>query len=325
MNLSLALFIIVGFLAVVLLLEGLYVYWNDTKSPEVRRVGERLRAISAGGHADGKDLKLLKQRMLSESPGVQRLLLRMPRVAQLDRLMQQAGDTNTVTHFLSISAMMGIGGLLVGLLLRWPWYMNLGMALVFTVLPFFWLVKRRNKRLHQIEAQLPDAMDLISRALRAGHAFPSALAMVGTEAANPIASEFRITSDEISFGVSIDNALNNLAARIPSPDIGYFVMAVIIQRETGGNLGELLAKLSELVRDRFKLFAKVRALAAEGKLSAYILTALPFCVAAVIKAANPEYLSVLFTDPAGMNVVIAALVMMVLGVFIMWRIVNIKV
>ena len=325
MNLSLALFIIVGFLAVVLLLEGLYVYWNDTKSPEVRRVGERLRAISAGGHADGKDLKLLKQRMLSESPGVQRLLLRMPRVAQLDRMMQQAGDTNTVTHFLSISAMMGIGGLLVGLLLRWPWYMSLGTALVFTVLPFLWLVRRRNKRLHQIEAQLPDAMDLISRALRAGHAFPSALAMVGTEAMDPIASEFRITSDEISFGVSIDNALNNLAARIPSPDIGYFVMAVIIQRETGGNLGELLAKLSELVRDRFKLFAKVRALAAEGKLSAYILTALPFCVAAVINIANPEYLSVLFTDPAGMNVVIVALVMMALGVFIMWRIVNIKV
>lgn len=325
MNTSFALFVVLGFVAVVLLLEGLYVYWNDTKSPEVRRVGDRLRAISAGGHTEASELKLLKQRLLSDSPGLQSLLLRLPRARQLDQLMQQAGDANTVSHLLSISAMFGLAGLLLSLVLRFPWYTALALTLGLTALPVLHLLRRRNARLRKIEAQLPDAMDLMSRALRAGHAFPSSMAMVGSEAVDPIASEFRITSDEIAFGVSVDAALNNLAARVPSPDMSYFVMAVIIQRETGGNLGELLGKLAELVRERFKLFAKVRALAAEGKLSAWILTALPFCVAAVINILNPEYLSVLFTDPAGINVVYVALGMMAVGIFAMWRIIDIKV
>ncbi|QHE76513.1 type II secretion system F family protein [Hydrogenophaga sp. PBL-H3] len=325
MNTSFALFVVLGFVAVVLLLEGLYVYWNDTKSPEVRRVGDRLRAISAGGQTEAGELKLLKQRLLSESPGFQNLLLRLPRARQLDQLMQQAGDANTVSHLLAISAMFGLAGLLVSLVLRFPWYTALAITLGLTALPLLNLVRKRNARLHKIEAQLPDAMDLMSRALRAGHAFPSSMAMVGSEAVDPIAAEFRITSDEIAFGVSVDAALNNLAARVPSPDMSYFVMAVIIQRETGGNLSELLGKLAELVRERFKLFAKVRALAAEGKLSAWILTGLPFCVAGAINILNPKYLSVLFTDPAGINVVYVALVMMALGIFFMWRIIDIKV
>lgn len=325
MDISFALFVVVGFLAVVLLIEGLYVYWNDTKSPEVKRVGERLRAISAGGHTEASDLKLLKQRMLSESPSLQRLLYRMPRVQQLDRMMQQAGDSNTVSHLLSISAILAFAGLLAGVMLRWPWFFTLGLMIFLGLMPFLVLLRRRNKRLRSIEAQLPDAMDLISRALRAGHSFPSALGMVGTESPEPIAGEFRITSDEIGFGVSIDNALNNLAGRVPSPDMSYFAMAVIIQRETGGNLSELLAKLAELVRERFKLFAKVRVLAAEGKMSAYILTALPFLVAGAINALNPKYLAVLLTDPVGINLVYGAVVIMAIGVFVMWRIIDIKV
>lgn len=325
MNLGLALFVLLGFLAVVLLLEGLYVYWSDTKSPEVRRVEQRLRAISAGGQVEEGELSMLRQRLLSESPTFQRLLLDMPRAQQLDRLMQQAGDRNTVSHLLGVCAMLALGGLLVGLLLRWPWFMALGVALLLAVLPLFLLLRRRNKRLRQIEAQLPDALDLMSRAMRAGHAFPVALAMVGSEAPQPIASEFRITSDEIGFGVSTESALNNLAARVPSPDVRYFVMAVIIQRETGGNLSELLGKLAELVRERFKLFAKVRVLAAEGKLSAWVLTLLPFAVAALLFILNPKYLMILLNDPIGMPLIYGALGMMALGIFAMWRIIDIKV
>jgi tight adherence protein B len=325
MNLSLTLFVLLGFLAVVLLLEGAYVYWSDTKSPEVRRVEERLRAISAGGHVGEVELKLLRQRMLSDSPALQRILLSIPRAHQLDRLMQQAGDHNTVSHFLGVCAMLFSGGVLLGLLLRWPWFLLLGVAALLGLVPLLLLVRRRNKRLRKIEAQLPEAMDLISRALRAGHAFPVALAMVGTESPQPVAAEFRITSDEVGFGVSVESALSNLAARVPSPDVRYFVMAVVIQRETGGNLAELLAKLAELVRERFKLFAKVRVLAAEGKLSAWILTLLPFGVATVIGLLNPGYLRVLFTDEAGLMLVYGALALMALGVLVMWRIINIKV
>lgn len=324
MNLSFSLFVVLGFVAVVLLLEGVFVYWNDTKSPEVRRVEQRLRAISASGHAEGEG-QLYKERVLSHSPAMQRLLLQLPRVSQLDRLMQQAGSANTVSYLLGVCTLLTVGGLLLGLLLRWPWFMTLGVAVVLAVFPIWRLGWKRNKRLHLIEAQLPDAMDLISRALRAGHAFPQALAMVGVEGQEPIAGEFKITSDEVGFGLSIDNALNNLAVRIPSPDVRYFVMAVIIQRETGGNLAELLGKLSELVRERFKLFAKVRVLAAEGKLSAWILTALPFCVAGAIQLLNPKYLSVLFIDPVGIKMVIGAMVMMAIGIFVMWRIIDIRV
>jgi len=324
MSLTFALFIILGFVAVVLLLEGLYIYWNDTKSPEVRRVEQRLRALSAGGQGESEG-RLLKQRMLSHTPALQRLLLRMPRAGQLDRLLQQAGKSTTVSHLLMACLLLLLGGLIAGLLLRWSWPVTLVLCAGLAVLPFLLLLRNRTKRLHLIEAQLPEAMDLISRALRAGHAFASALAMVGTEAQEPIAGEFKITSDEIGFGISIDNALNNLATRVPSPDMRYFVMAVIIQRETGGNLSELLGRLSELVRERFKLFAKVRVLAAEGKLSAWILTALPFCVAGAIHLMNPEYLSVLFTDAVGIKMVMGALGLMVMGIFAMWRIIDIKV
>ncbi|MEZ5645226.1 MAG: type II secretion system F family protein [Burkholderiaceae bacterium] len=325
MNLGMALFAVVGFLAVVLLLEGLYTWWSDTKSPEVRRVEQRLRAISAGGQVEDGELQLIRQRLLSESPTFQRLLMGMPRVHQLDRVMLQAGDRNTVSYFLGVCAMLGLAGLLVGLVLRWPWFLMVPIAALLTVAPFFLLLRRRDRRLRQIEAQLPDALDLMSRAMRAGHAFPVALAMVGSEAPQPVASEFRITSDEIGFGVSAESALSNLAVRVPSADVRYFVMAVTIQRETGGNLAELLAKLAALVRERFKLFAKVRVLAAEGKLSAWILTLLPFAVAMTIFVVNPKYIMTLFTDPAGLLLVYGALGMMVLGIFFMWRIIDIKV
>ncbi len=324
MNLGFSLIVILGFVAVVLLLEGAYVYWNDTKSPEVRRVEQRLRAISAGGQAQG-EAQLFKERVLSNSPAMQRLLLQLPRVRQMDRLLQQAGDTGTVSFLLGVCALLMLGGLLAGLLLRWPWPVTAGVAVGLAVFPIWRLGWKRNQRLQLFEAQLPDAMDLMSRALRAGHAFPQALAMVSAEAQEPIAGEFKITSDEIGFGINIDSALNNLAVRIPSPDVRYFVMAVIIQRETGGNLTELLGKLSELVRERFKLFAKVRVLAAEGKLSAWILTALPFCVAGAIQIMNPKYLSVLFTDPVGIKMVMGAMVMMAIGIFVMWRIIDIRV
>jgi tight adherence protein B len=325
MNASFALFVVVGFVAVVLLIEGLYVYWNDTRSPEVRRLNQRLRTLSASDPAVAAQAKLYKQRLLSAHPGLQRLLSRVGPAQQLDELLQQAGDSQTVAQLLAVCAMAGAAGLLGGLLLGWPWFTAMGLALALAALPWLWLLRRRNKRLQQIEAQLPDAMDLISRALRAGHAFPSALGMVGTEAAEPIAGEFRIATDEIAFGISVDAALGNLAMRVPSPDVRYFVMAVIIQRETGGNLSELLGKLAELVRERFKLFAKVRVLAAEGKLSAYILTGLPFCVAGAIQVMNPEYLSPLFVDPAGLQVVYGAAAMMAVGIFVMWRVIDIKV
>ena len=325
MSLTYALFVILGFLAVVLLLEGLAMLWTDTQSPEVKRIQQRLRVMAVGAHGED-ETPLLKQRLLSSTPALQRLLLQLPHIQHVDRLLVQAGSSQSVAQLLIICLLTGAGGLLFAvLLLRWSWPGGVLLGAALAMLPVLRLTWRRSRRLQQIGAQLPDALDLISRALRAGHGFSAALAMVGNQAQEPIAGEFKTTFDEINFGISTQNALINLAKRAPIPDLRYFVLAVVIQLETGGNLAELLSMLANLIRERFKLFGKIRVLAAEGKLSAYILTALPFVLAAALQAINPGHLDILFTDPTGIRLVTTTLVMMALGVVLMWRIIDIRV
>ncbi len=324
MSLIYTLFVVLGFLAVVLLLEGAFMLWSDTSSPEVKRIQRRLRVMTVGRHRKS-DVTLLKQRLLSATPGVQHLLVRLPQIQELDRLLLQTGSTQTVAQLLSICLFTGISGVVLGLLLKWPLPLSVVVVVLLAVLPVLRLTWLRKRRVSKIGAQLPDALDMISRALRAGHAFPAALSMVGDQAQEPIASEFKATFDEINFGLSTQTALLNLATRVPIADLRYFVLAVVIQLETGGNLAELLAMLAELIRERFKLYGRIRVLAAEGKLSAYILTALPFFVGAMIQIVNPGYLVVLFTDPVGIRLVITAIVMMVLGCLVMWRIIDFRV
>ena len=324
MDLGLSLFILVTFVAIVLLVEGAYLLWSDYKGPEVQRLEKRLRSLSAGRH--GTEIgSLLKQRNLSDTPWLDRLLLALPRISSLDRLLEQAGTSMTVARFLLVTLLAGAATFMVLLVLRTPLFFAVSMAVIATLVPLIVVLRMRSKRLHKFDEQLPDALDLLSRALRAGHAFPSAMQMVATEATDPIATEFAITFEEINYGVSVGDAMLNMATRVPSIDLRYFVIAVLLQRETGGNLSELLDNLSMLIRQRFKLLGKIRVLAAEGKLSAYILIALPFATAAMIFLVNPKFMSVLWTDPAGLNVIFAAIVMMILGSFWMWRIVKIRV
>jgi tight adherence protein B len=277
------------------------------------------------GEHEESEAPLVKQRLMSNMPELHRFLQKIPTLDMLDRLMVQAGSKKTVSHLLTVVALLGCGGSITGLLLRWPWQWALIAGAAVAVLPLARLTWLRKRRVEKINEQLPDALDLISRALRAGHAFSAALAMVGSQAQEPIASEFKGTFSEINFGISTQDALLNLATRVPITDMRYFVMAVIIQLETGGNLAELLTMLGNLIRDRFKLFGKIRVLAAEGKLSAYILIGLPFCVAGAIHATNPKYLEVLVTDALGIKLVSAALIMMAIGALVMWRIIKIRI
>jgi len=324
MDLGLSLFILVTFVAIVLLVEGAYLLWSDYKGPEVQRLEKRLRSLSAGRH--GTDIgSLLKQRNLSDTPWLDRLLLALPRISSLDRLLEQSGASMTVARFLLVTLLAGAATFMVLLVLRTPLFFAVSMAVIAALVPLIVVFSMRSKRLHKFDEQLPDALDLLSRALRAGHAFPSAMQMVATEATDPIATEFAITFEEINYGVSVGDAMLNMATRVPSIDLRYFVIAVLLQRETGGNLSELLDNLSMLIRQRFKLLGKIRVLAAEGKLSAYILIALPFATAAMIFLVNPKFMSVLWKDPAGLNVIFAAIVMMILGSLWMWRIVKIRV
>lgn len=177
----------------------------------------------------------------------------------------------------------------------------------------------------KFERQLPDAMDLISRALKAGHAFSSGLKMVADEFDDPIGTEFAKTLNEINFGVGVADALKNLPNRVDCRDIKFFVISVILQRETGGNLAEILENISRLVRERFKLQGRIASLAAEGKLSAIVLVALPFVVAFAISILNPKYIGTLFTDPIGKILIAFGLLMMIMGIFMIKRMIRIDI
>jgi tight adherence protein B len=323
-NLFLA-FVVLAFVAAVLLLEGLYLTWAAYKGPEAKRIEQRLRAMSAAG-AGGTESSILKQRMLSESPSLQRLLLGLPRIQELDRLLYQSGSKWSVSFLLWLTLLMAAFAFFAATFIPFlHWIFAALIAVAGAVLPLLYILRKRTLRMRKIVEQLPDALDLISRALKAGHAFPSGLQMVGDETKDPIAGEFRIVHDEINFGVAVPAALMNLANRVPSPDMRQFVIAVLIQRETGGNLTELLANISALVRQRLKLFMKIRVLSAEGRLSAWILCLLPFFLAGVINLINPRFMSVLWTDPMGLKMIYAALVMMALGTLWMRKIIRIRV
>lgn len=319
MSTTYTLFIVLAFVAVFLLLEGLFLLLSQSGSEEDKRLRHRLQAMAVG-HASGPASSLIKQRVLSQWAPLHDFLVEFPGAMRLDLLLLQACSQQSLAMLLA-SCVVG-GGL--GWTLAWVIQAGTVLGPVLLILgaslPVWRLWWMRQTRLRQLSAQMPDALDLMVRALRAGHAFSAALAMASTESPEPIAAEFKTTFDEINFGLTTKQALTNLAERVPSPDIRYFVMAVIIQLETGGNLASLLSMLSSLIRERYKLLGKIRVLAAEGKLSAVILVALPFVVGGLIQAINPTYLEMLYTDPAGVRLLTITAVMMLLGIAALWRI-----
>ena len=316
------LFVLLAFLAVVFFLEGAYMAWNAYHGPEATRIVKRLRAMSTSG---SQQSSLVKQRLLAQTPGMERLLLKVPRIHQLDKIILQSGLNYSVANFIGISLLIVAGALVVTLLVGF----SMKVVVIVTVLagcaPLLNIVRAKQKRLGTIEQQLPSALDLMGRAMTAGHSFPSALQMVGSEMPEPISSEFRIVFDEINYGIPTPEALMNLSERVPSTDLRYFVIAVLIQRETGGNLAGLLANISALIRARLKLLGSIRVLSAEGRLSAWILTILPIALAFVLQLVNPGFLNILWTDPNGLKMLVMVLILMIIGIFIMWRIIKIRV
>ena len=313
------------FIAVVLIIESVYLIWNSSRGPEAERVARRLRVMSAGAHGSEQNSSIIKERLLSETPALQRFFLQLPRIGALDRQLQQSGLSWSVADFFGITLVAVLATLLISSFFIPPLLIRGGLACIVGVLPFMYVLRAKNKRLARLENQLPDALDLISRALRAGHAFPTALKMVGDEINDPLAAEFRVVFDEVNFGIAMPDALMNLATRVPSTDLRYFVIAVLIQRETGGNLSELLSSISAIIRDRIKLLGQVRVLSAEGKMSAWVLSLLPFGAAFMVQLVNPEFLEVLYTDSAGRMMLALAGGMMLLGIFVMRQVIRIRV
>ena len=318
-------FAILLFAAVIFMIEGSFMWWSSTRGGEAKRIERRLKLMSAGAHGSNEQLPIFKQRFLSESPAMERLLLQVPRIHTLDRVLEQSDIGWSVAKLLTYTCIAFVMAVLVCEFLQLPWFITIAVSLFVATIPIMRVLRARTKRLKQFEIQLPEVTDLISRSLRAGHAFSSAIQMVSDEMPDPAAAEFRITFDEINYGIGMSDALQNLATRVPLTDLRYFVIAVLIQRESGGNLAEILGNISKIIRDRLKLYAQIRVLSAEGKMSAWVLGLLPFVVGLAISIINPNYMSSLFTDPVGLKMVGFAAVMIIVGIIWMRNIIQIRV
>jgi tight adherence protein B len=311
--------------SLLLMVAASWQIWRSYKGPGVVKIEKRLQALAAAGD-DSAQSQLLKERLLSQVPSLEQLLLRLPRVHLLEAIILQSGLNWTVGKLLQSSALLG---LVAGLVLNHWLYLSTPLSLAAGVavglLPWLYVAHQRRRRLARFEVQLPEALDLMLRALRSGHSFASALQMVGQEMANPVAAEFSTVHDEVNFGVAMEQALTNLTARVPLTDLRYFVVAVLIQRDSGGNLTEVLGNLSRLIRERLKLRSKVKVMSADGRLSAWILTLMPFALAALMNTFNPGFMAPLWTDPIGIVMLQYLLTMMVVGVVVMQKIIRIRI
>lgn len=318
-------FAVLLFAACILMVEGAWLWWSGTHGGAARRINRRLRLMAARGEAGGERISILKQRRYARAPGLERLLRRVPQAAQLDQLLLQSGLSWSVAQFIGVTGAL----LLAALLLLAAWSMPLPGALLLLSCavsgPCLLVLRARAARLKKIEAQLPEAADFLARALRAGHSFSNVLQMVGDELNEPISGEFKMAHEEINYGVPMNEALQNLAARIPLTDLRYLVIAVLVQRESGGNLAEVLVSIARIIRARLKLLGQVRVLSAEGRMSAWVLGLMPVVMIGVMALVNPQYIRLLWTDPSGIKLLWYAAGMVALGVVWMRNVIRIRI
>jgi tight adherence protein B len=312
------------FILTVALIEGAYYALRKIRSGEKREVLRRLRGYPTKEY-EREIIDIMRKSMLSEVPWLNRMLLSIRWTDKLSRMIEQSGTESTLGVFILLSIVFASGGFVIGLWVASNALLSLIIAFFLGVFPFLYVYLKKKRRMEKFQRQLPDALDLIARALKAGHAFTGGLKMVGDELGEPVGTEFEKTLHEINFGSGIPEALKGLTQRVDCPDLRFFIISVIIQRETGGNLAEVLAKIAYLIRERFKLQNRVQVLSAEGKLSAIILIAIPFVIALALSVLNPVYIKTLFIDPIGKALVAFALLMMVIGIVVMKRMIKIRV
>ena len=271
-------------------------------------------------------LEIVRKESFSDIPWLHELLATMRRFQPLRVLHRQADCRIPLGSFVLATPLLGLLGLIGGMwILHFPLVLALLPAALGGAAPAGYLYWLKTQRMKQFDRQLPEALELVSRALKAGHAFSVGLKLVGEEAADPIGIEFRRVFDEVSMGVALPQALQNITERLNSVDLRFFVTSVLVQRETGGNLAEIIDGLAGLIRKRFELQLKVRALSAEGRFSGIILFCLPIILCLLLYQINPEYMGLLFTDPIGQNLAMIGGSLMVTGAFVIKRLVAIKV
>lgn len=306
---------------------GLYGLWQQYLDPRRKTMAQRLQAAmpSSASPMAEPALKLRPRRRLSQWEWAEHVLQRISGVPALDRFLLQTGLSLSLSQALSVAAGLVLLAMVLGVVLGWAWLLTGLVAALGPLLFIAFLQHLRNQRMHLIGQALPDALDLMARSMQAGHAFTSALHVAAKDCAPPLSHELRTVFEEINFGVGTTQALQGLSARVASEDVRYFVVAVVIQNETGGNLAEVLKNTAQLIRERQKIAGVVRVLSSEGRISAVILSVLPFALAAVMSWLNPGFVSKLWNDPMGLQLVYLSLVLMALGILWMWKLIQIRV
>lgn len=315
--------IVASFIGVAALVGGVAMMFRGDASSELE---DRLDVFAGNKHVSrgSKPETSLLVSPLNEGKGA--LDRALSRVGNLRKYLEQADVPLDPAKFVLISAgLAGVGMLICLLLPMIPNYAAPLAALLMGVLPLLYVHLKRKSRLKKFGAQMPEALELISRALRAGHSLASGINLVADEMANPIRKEFHRCYESQNLGIALEDALEDMSERVPNLDLRFFVTAVVLQRQTGGDLAEILDKIGSLIRERFKIWGQIQALTGEGRLSGIVLLALPPALFLVMYYLNPEYCKVLFTDPMGHKMLAGAVVMQIIGAFVIKKIINIKV
>lgn len=312
------------FITAVIVIELLQFGYRNMRAAKRARIRKKLRKYTQA-EAAHDDTEIIRRRVLSDNAIADAVLRHIPGMNKVDDLIVQANAPFQVGFFLLVSLSLAvIGGVGGFLMLRNP-LSAAGVALLLGLLPLVYIRILKRRRIEKFRKQFPEALELVARSLKAGHAFTSGLKLAADEFDDPLGPEFGETLDEINFGIAVPDALRNLSRRIDCPEIKFFTVAVNLQREAGGNLAEILESLAYLIRENFKFQGKVRVLAADGRLSAIILSVLPLMVGAYIHLANPKYIEKLFADPTGRLMLLFGGIMMLLGIITMKKMVEIKV
>jgi tight adherence protein B len=314
------------FLTCLFLVYAIYLITSRQTDAKRALLKERLAdAIRSSVHSQDLEVQLVRKELLSEIPWVHQVLLGVGVITKFKKIIDQAASEITVMRLVLFSLTAGVLAFLAVIMIS-PSFLLAGFfAIVATSLPTLHIYMKRQKRLNKFLQLLPDALDLMSRGLSAGHAFTEALQMVSSEMPEPIASEFRKTYEEQNLGLSLKLALENLVERVPLLDLRMCVTAVMIQRETGGNLSELLEKVAHTIRERFRIMEDLKTMTLSSRWSAWLLCGLPIFLAVYVTIMNPGYMDVMWRDPRGHWLLAIAAIMQVLGILMVQKIMKIKI
>ena len=319
---------IIAIVAFVIVFAGVFVMASllDSRRSRARLLRERLATVQqAVERQPTEELALLRDELLSEIPALNKLLQRSGRVSRLRRLLQQADIKIRAGNFLLICIFSGcLLGMLIMLFTKDVMFGWLGVV-AGLLIPIGYASFLRSRRFQKFEELFPEVIDTLARAVRAGHAFTTALELIAGEMAEPVSGEFRKLFEEQKFGLPVRDALLNLAERVPIVDVKFFVTAVMLQRETGGNLAEILDNLSYVIRERFKIQRQVRVYTAQGRLTMLLLMALPPIIILVMEVMNPDFIKPLFNDPIGHLLIVVGVILQTIGFFMIRKIIQIQV